>query len=304
MLEIGRYNTLAIGAFDDRGAWLATDDEPVLLPKREVPREAGIGTALEVFVYRTPYGLTATLRRPGAQVGEFALLQVVEIGPHGAYLDWGLDKQLLVPFREQPEPMQVGRRYLVRVRLDREGRVIGSGRIDKFLEPKATGLKAGDAATLLLWQFTDLGAKVIVNHRFSGLLYREELTPAMRPGDLHPGFVRTLREDGKLDVSLRKVGTAAAKDARQVILAALEADPFLPLHDHSPPELVQEQLGLSKKQFKKAVGNLYKEGRVAIEENGIRLQAGKPPARPPQPSPDKRSRRRQKRNGPRSGGGR
>jgi len=305
MLKIGRTNTLCIESFDDRGAWLQNGPEPVLLPKRECPREAGVGTALEVFVYRTPHGLSATLRRPSAQVGEFALMQVTELSPHGAYLDWGLDKELLVPFREQPEPMQVGRRYLVRVRLDREERVVGSARIDKFLEPQASGLKPGDAVSLLLWQFTDLGVKAIVNHRFSGLLYRDEVTPAMRPGDRYPGFVRTLRDDGKLDVSLRKVGSAAARDARQIILAALAPERFLPLHDASPPELIQQQLGLSKKQFKKALGNLYKEGRVALGADGVRLlsAAGEPapPRKPPRGKPDQRTRRRQKRNGPRSG---
>jgi len=305
MLNLGRLNTLCIESFDDRGAWLHHEDEPVLLPKRECPREAGVGTALEVFVYRTPHGLSATLRRPSAQVGEFALMQVSEISPHGAYLDWGLDKELLVPFREQPEPMQVGRRYLVRVRLDREERVIGSARIDKFLEPRVTGLKPGDAVTVLLWQFTDLGAKVIVNHRFGGLLYRDEIGRGMRPGDLLPGFVRTLRDDGKLDVSLRKVGSAAAKDARQVILAALADSPFLPLHDNSPPELIQQQLGLSKKQFKKAVGGLYKDGRVALGDDGIRLRSGTgqatPPRKSPQGKPDQRTRRKQTRNGPRTG---
>jgi predicted RNA-binding protein (virulence factor B family) len=226
-----------------------------------------------VFVYLNSSGLpTATFTRPAAQVGEFAFLQVTEVTRFGAFLDWGLPKELLVPFSEQPERLRPGRRYVVRLYLDDRGRVVGSARIDKWLESETINLRAGDRVALLLWEFTDLGAKVIIDNRYGGLLYRDEIHKGMHRGDRFPGYVRRVREDGKIDITLRKGGREAVDEAREQVLAALSRDGFLSLHDRSAPQEIEAALGMSKKTFKKAVGGLYKEGRVELTPEGIRLK--------------------------------
>ncbi len=273
--EVGRVHTLTVVRVDARGAWLDGGDEPLLLPRRGASAAVRPGERLTVFVFRDSAGeLRASLKRPLAQMGEFALLTVRSVGPHGAFLDWGVEKDLLVPFSQQPERLQPGRACLVRVCLDREGRPYASARVEDLLEGKVAGLTEGDEVALVLWQFTELGAKVIVNHRFAGLLYRDELNPGMRSGDCLTGYVKRLRGDGKIDVTLRKVGLEGIEEARGVILAALRkrGRGFLPLHDASSPDAIREALGLSKKMFKRAVGNLYKEGLVEITGEGIRLK--------------------------------
>jgi uncharacterized protein len=311
MLKIGTMTTLKVKHIDQQGAWLEADGELVLLPKKEIPPGTAAGSALEVFLVSTSAGPQATSRRPFAQVDEFALLRVSEINRFGAFMEWGLDKELLVPFREQPEPLQEGRSYLIRIRLDHEGRIVGSARTDRWLEPPPPWYKAGQAVELLVWSFTDLGAKVIISHKHEGLLYRDELPPGVSLGDRLAGFIRQVRDDGKLDVTLRKVGREALTDARTIILAALREQPLLPLHDGSSPAEIQSRLGLSKKQFKKALGGLYKEGRVELLDSGVRAlpqksapAPKKPAAKPPTNADrDQRVRRKQKRNGPRSGRG-
>jgi len=309
MVSIGSTTTLKVKHLDQQGAWLEADGTLILLPKKELPPGTEPGSSVEVFLVSTSSGPQATCRRPFAQVDEFALLRVSEVNRFGAFMEWGLEKELLVPFREQPEPLQEGRSYLIRVRLDYEGRIVGSARIDRWLEPAPHWFKAGQAIEMLLWGFTDLGAKVIIGHQHEGLLYRDELRADMRPGDRLHGFIRQVREDGKLDVTLKKVGKEAVADAREIILAALREQPLLPLHDGSSPDEIQAQLGLSKKQFKKAVGGLYKEGRIELLDGGIRVQPQKAKATAKKPGlkpatagdRDQRTRRKQKRNGPRSG---
>jgi predicted RNA-binding protein (virulence factor B family) len=311
MLKIGTMTTLRVKHLDQQGAWLEAAGELVLLPKKELPPGTAAGSALDVFLLSTSAGPQATCRRPFAQVDEFALLRVSEVNRFGAFMEWGLDKELLVPFREQPEPLQEGRSYLIRIRLDHEGRIVGSARIDRWLEPPPHWFKPGQAVEMLVWSFTDLGAKVIISHKHEGLLYRDELPPNLQSGDRLSGFIRQVREDGKLDVTLKKVGKEAVSDAREIILAALRRQTLLELHDGSTPAEIQSQLGLSKKQFKKAVGGLYKEGRIELLDKGIRSlppknsasaqqQAAKPATAEVR---DQRTRRKQKRNGPRSGRG-
>ena len=311
MLKIGTMTKLKVKHIDLQGAWLEAEGDLILLPKKETPPGTEAGTSLEVFLLSTSSGPQATSRRPFAQVEEFALLRVSEVNRFGAFMEWGLEKELLVPFREQPEPLQEGRSYLIRVRLDYEGRIVGSARTDRWLEPAPPWFKAGQAVDMLLWSFTDLGAKVIIGHKHEGLLYRDELSAALKPGDRLQGFIRQVRDDGKLDVTLKKVGREAVLDAREIILAALREQPLLPLHDGSSPDEIRSRLGLSKKQFKKAVGGLYKEGRIELLDNGIRhlpknrsAPATQKAARPTTDGEqDRRTRRRQKRNGPRSGRG-
>ena len=273
-LEPGKVHELPVAAIDASGAWLLAGRERVLLPPREVPAGLMLGSYLQVFVYVDMEDrLVATLRQPKALVGEFAFLKVKKIGPHGAFLDWGLDKDLLVPTKEQPEPMQTGRSYVVKVRLDRQGRPLGTARIDKCLSNAEIDLAEGDQVDLLVWQFSALGAKVIVNNRYAGLLYRDEIGNRLNYGDRLTGYVRRLRADHKLDITLRQGAATEIDAAKAKIMAALnKGGGILSLHDHSPPAAVEAALGMSKKQFKKAVGGLYKAGLITLSERGLMLK--------------------------------
>lgn len=273
MVEVGRVQTLRVERIDEFGVWLDGDVDSVLLPCPEAPAATRPGDALSVFVLREPAGrLLATLRRPLAQVGEFALLRVRQVSRPGAFLDWGLAKDLLVPYSEQPERMQMGRKYLVKVCLDSLGRVVATARIDRCLEQENIDLEEGEEVELIIWEFTELGAKVIINDLYAGLLYQDELKGGLKRGDRLKGYVQRKRPDGKIDVTLRKAGAEGIAEAREVILATLQKSEFLPLTDHTPPALIQQMLGMSKKSFKKAVGGLYKAGLIDLGADGIRLK--------------------------------
>lgn len=268
----GYHYQLTVHNIDPQGAWLETEEQTILLPRRECPGDLTTGVTLDVFVYLDRNNqLAATTQEPLAEADQFAMLKVTSIGPHGAFLDWGLDKDILSPFSEQPQKMLEGRRYLVYICHDQQDRPIASARLEKFLVKENRDLKEGDEVDLLVWAFTDLGAKVIVNNYYEALLYRDEVPAGLKRGDWHKGYVLRIREDQRIDISLRRPGAAGITDAREVILKALEPEGFLPLHDQSPPEQIREQLGLSKKQFKKALGGLYKDGRVELTDNGVRL---------------------------------
>lgn len=268
----GNHYRLTVEKIDPKGAWLFGEGQTLLLPRAECPAQLTPGTELDVFIYLDRNNrFAATTRSPLAEVGQFALLQVTSIGPHGAFLDWGLEKDLLAPFSEQPQRMLEGRRYLVYLCRDQQNRPIASARLEKYLQRENKDLREGDEVELTVWAFTDLGAKVIINNRYEGLLYRDELPPGLKRGDQGVGFVGRIRDDRKIDISLRRPGAAGIADAREVLLDALAEDGFLALHDGSPPEQIRNQLGLSKKQFKKALGGLYKEGRIELSEQGIKL---------------------------------
>lgn len=274
MLEYGRMNLLKVQAIDDDGAWLQSGREQALLPRRELTDAINPGAMLNAFVYADASGHpVATLRKPKAEVGEFALMRASQVNIHGAFMDWGLSKDLLVPLKEQPDVMKPGRSYLVKVRLDREGRPIGTARIDKGLSSADNTIGDGQEVDLIVWQFTDLGAKVIINHRFGGLLYNDEIGDRLNIGDQLKGYIRQIRPDGKIDCTLSMGTRDDRDDARQKIMQALlDNQGFLPLHDKSPAEQIQEMLGLSKKLFKKGVGGLYKADLVELTGEGIRLK--------------------------------
>jgi hypothetical protein len=274
MLNFGHMNLLKVHAIDDDGAWLQAGREEALLLKRELTAEISLGDMLEVFVYADGSGHTvATLRQPKAEVGEFALLRASQINVHGAFMDWGLAKELLVPIKEQAETMKTGHSYLVNVRLDRQGRPIGTARIDKCLSDADNTIGDGQEVDLIIWEPTDLGVKVIINHRFGGLLYHDEIGDRLEYGDQLKGYIRLIRPDGKVDCTLRMGGKADRDDAKdKIIQALLDNQGFLPLHDKSPSEQIQNMLGMSKKLFKKGVGGLYKSGLVEFINDGIHLK--------------------------------
>ena len=274
LLSIGTNNRLKIARINSSGAVFSTDKGDVLLPGRLVPEGAEAGAILEVFVYRdSEERLTATTRKPRAMVGEFALLSVKENVTVGTFLDWGLEKDLLLPFGEQIEPVRRGERVLVRVYLHSSGRIAASAKLEKFLKEADDTVVEGAEVELMVYAFTDLGAKVVVNNSFSGLLYGTELPVKPAIGERLRGYVKKIRDDGKIDVTLRRGGAQEAAADRERILAALKAHGgFLPLTDKSSPATVAGLLRLSKKSFKKAAGGLYKEGLVDILPDGIRLR--------------------------------
>lgn len=273
MLLPGYHYNLKIVRVTAAGLWLDAAGEELLLPQQEAPTNPEAGSEIRVFLYLDRrQQLCATTKKPLLQVGEFALLQVKNRGPGGVFLDWGLEKDLFVPDPEQLEPMQVGRRYLVRACHDHENRPIASARLDKYLLQKNIDLHPADRIDLIVWMFTDLGAKVIVNHLYTGLLYRDDLLPGLKRGDHLSGYVAKIRDDGKLDISLHPPGVAGIDTARAILLDRLSRDGFLPLTDQSTPESIRNQLGISKKLFKKAVGGLFKDAVITLENDGIKLK--------------------------------
>ena len=274
MLEIGKYNRLEVKKISAIGAFLVSELGDILMPTKYVPEGLKPGEHVKVFVYLDSEDrLLATTLTPKAQVGEFALLEVKDVSHVGAFMDWGLEKDLLVPFSEQPRPMQKGEKYLVRVYLDRSERIAASAKIGKFLEKSRIKLAAGEEVTLTFYEFGDLGAKVVINGRYDGLLFRSELFGKYEVGASVQGFVKKIRSDGKIDVTLRKGGLQDIAGGRESFLRVLsERGGFLPVGDKSPPQLISEMFRMSKKSFKTVIGNLYREGVIEITPEGIRLR--------------------------------
>lgn len=275
MLQIGSFNTLTISRITAAGAVFRTDEGEVLLPLRLVPTGAEAGTVLDLFVYvDSEERLTATTKRPRAVVGEFALLKVKEATTVGSFLDWGLEKDLLLPFGEQIDPVRRGDQVLVYVYLHSSGRIAASAKLEKYIRPVDDSLLEGAEVELMIYALTDLGAKVLINNSFGGLIFNTEFVVKPRCGERLRGYVKKIREDGKVDITLRKGGADEAAKDRDIILAALSAhNGFLPLNDKSTPEAIANLLRLSKKSFKKAIGGLYKEGSITILPDGIRLRS-------------------------------
>lgn len=273
MLEIGKYNRLEVKKLSAIGAYLASELGDILLPTKYVPEGLHHGEYLKVFVYLDSEDrLIATTLEPKAQVGDFALMEVKDVSSVGAFLEWGLEKDLLVPYSEQPRPMQKGEKYLVRVYLDRSERIAASAKIGKFLE-KSAGLKEGQEVELTFYDFGDLGAKAIIDGRYDGLLFRTELFGEYHAGDTVKGYIKKIRSDGKIDLTLRKGAAQDLHGGRETLLRVLgERGGFLPVGDKSPPELIAEMFRMSKKSFKTVIGNLYREGVIEITKEGIRLR--------------------------------
>ena len=276
MINIGENNHLKAARRTDNGVYL-TDEEgsgEVLLPNKYVPADLEFGDILEVFIFMDSGDrITATTAEPKIKLHEFACLQVRDVTNVGAFLDWGLEKDLLVPFKEQPGRMLKGHWYMVFLYLDGEtDRLVASGRYQKFLQKENITVKPGEEVDLVIDDPTDLGVNVIINHRFRGLIYRNELFERVRRGDRRSGYIKTVREDGKIDVTLQKPGYAKVEPNAEKILAELKAnDGYLRLTDKSDPDDITEILEMSKKTFKKAVGALYKQRLIRLEEDGIYL---------------------------------
>ena len=275
MLKIGQVNTLTIVKQHGGGFYLASATSAnVLLVDKNLSTHPQIGESLEVFVYVDSEGhLAATTALPFAQAGDIAYLKVVALNYTGAFLEWGLPKNLLLPFGEQYHEVEVGQSYLVKIFLDDKNRLVASTKIDNYLEETCTTLKAGDKVALLIADKTELGIKAIVNNRYWGLLYNNEVFQTLHKGQAIDGYIKALREDTKLDISLYPVGyKQKMPQLSDVILNRLRDNHgTLALNDKSPPELIYSQFGVSKKAFKQAIGALYKQRLITLGDNGIGL---------------------------------
>lgn len=276
MIQTGRMNRLTVIREVDFGCYLdGGEADDILLPKRYLPPSTTVGDQLDLFVYRDSEDrLIATTETPRAMVGEFALMKVIDVTPAGAFLDWGLAKDLLVPFAEQRPRMQLGKSYIVRVYLDEESdRVVGSTRLDDFLYDESEDeFKCGEPVSMLVAGRSDLGYRVIVEQSHWGLLHDHEVTRRLNRGERLNGFIKRIREDGRIDLTLYKTTRDRIADVATIIVRELErSGGFMAVNDKSSPTEIEASFGVSKALYKKAVGSLYKQKIVALESNGIRL---------------------------------
>lgn len=275
IMELGKYNKLTAARYTSVGLFLEdTEGESILLPMKWVPKDVQEGDEVEVFIYLdSEERPIATTMKPAAQVGEFAYLQVKQTTSMGAFLDWGLQKDLFVPFIEQEGRMQANHWYTVYLYIDPlTDRITASARIENFLEKENVELQPNQEVDLLVASQSPLGYNVIINQKYMGLVYENEVFKNLKLGDKPKGYIKQIREDNKIDVSLQKQGYGNVEPNTQVILDKLKsADGFLPLNDKSSPEEITAQLEMSKKTFKKAIGGLYREKQITIEDDGIRL---------------------------------
>lgn len=276
MRQIGRSYPLKIIEVGSHGVIL--DGEQwgrLLLAHDQCPSNPTPGETLDVFIYLDAQGdAVPTTLRPIAEFGQVAWLEVVDVNDIGAFVDWGLPKDLFVPFAEQQHPLKKGGRTLVRVYQDNQGRLAGSTRIDYWIKEGSQSLKQGDKVSLTIADKTELGFKAIINHECWGLLYSNELYRRIRKGQVMDGYIKQIREDGKIDLSVSQPGFSKDKldSVSTAILAALEEnDGFITLTDKSPPPEIYATFKVSKKVFKQAVGALYKQRLISLESTGIRL---------------------------------
>ncbi|MDZ8120262.1 CvfB family protein [Pontiella agarivorans] len=274
MVEVGKWNKLAISRETDFG--LVFDGlqlGEILMPNRYVSKAWNLGDKIEVFVYLDSEDrLTATTQKPKAQVGEFALLRCKDATPIGAFLDWGLPKDLFVPFREQRMKMRKGESYLVYLYYDKASeRIVASAKLDKYLNSKRF-YKNNEEVDLMVWQKSDLGYKFIINNERWGMVFHNEIFQALERGTRIKGYIKNVRPDGRIDLTLQKQGYEKVTDLTDVILEHLKKnDGFMPVTSKTSPEKINALFGVSKKTYKNAVGALYKKRLITIEDDGVRL---------------------------------
>lgn len=276
-IKLGDYNRLTIVKEVDFGMYLDGGDEgEILLPKRYVPENCKPGDELEVFLYLDQdERLIATTQQPLAKVGEFACLEVAWVNQYGAFLNWGLMKDLFCPFHEQKQRMEIGNRYVVAVFIDEESyRIAASAKVEHFFATNFPPYQPGEKVDLLVWQTTDLGFKVIIDNAYPGLVYRSQVFKSIRIGDCLQGYIMGVRPDGKIDVSLQLHGRQQTTDFAETLLQYLkDHDGFCELGDKSDAQDIKHRFEVSKKVYKKAIGDLYRRRLITLEDAGIRLVA-------------------------------
>jgi|TARA_B110000467_G_C18335574_1_gene497326 predicted RNA-binding protein (virulence factor B family) len=283
MAEIGKNNRLVILKEAPHGIYLDGGDHgEILLPKAQVPDWASVGETLSVFIYCDSEDRPiATTKTPLATVGQFASLEVLEVNRSiGAFLDWGLDKDLLLPFREQMQHPREGSKAVVYINQDpHNDRIVASAKVRKFISPYKAYYEAGDSVDLIVFDETPLGYNAIVENAHIGLLYKSELSEPLEYGQQFTGYIKEMRVDGKIDLSRDPSGYRRVLPVAEAIFDTLvDAGGKLPFNDKSPPEQIREKFGVSKKAFKQALGSLYKQRRIQFEGDGIEL------AKPEKPS--------------------
>ncbi|HKM92752.1 MAG TPA: S1-like domain-containing RNA-binding protein [Prolixibacteraceae bacterium] len=275
MVRIGKKCTLEVVKFTEQGAYL--DGGPygeILLPRRYVATDLKEEDEVEVFVsFDSEDRILATTDFPKVMVDEFGLLEAIDVNSFGAFLDWGLPKDLFVPFAEQAEKMVKGQKYVVRVYVDpKSGRILASSKYNKFISKSDFENVVGDEVDLLIAASTDLGYKAIINFNYLGVLFHNEMFKPVKIGDIVKGYVKNIRPDGKIDLSLEKQGYQRIDPVSDLILDFLKKNEgILHLSDKSDPEQIKAQLGMSKKSFKQAIGALYKKKLIVIEPDCIKL---------------------------------
>lgn len=274
-IELGKFNQLEVVKQVDFGMYLDGGEEgEILLPNRYIPDGCVVGDWLNVFLYLdNEERLIATTLTPLVQVGQFACLEVAWINQFGAFLNWGLMKDLFVPFSEQKMKMQVGKKYVIHAHLDEESyRIVASAKVDRYLSKELATYEPGEEVEILIWQKTDLGFKAIIEDKYSGLLYDNEIFQNLRTGMKVKAFVKQVREDGKIDLMLQKAGFEKVDDFAKVLLDRIKQEGGkLNLNDKSPADDIYAAFGVSKKTFKKGVGDLFKKRLISLDEDGIRL---------------------------------
>lgn len=274
-IQLGKFNSLKIVKEVDFGLYLDGEEYgEILLPTRYVPEVYEIGEMLDVFLYLDmDERMIATTLTPHIQIGDFGYLEVSWVNEFGAFLDWGLMKDLFVPFREQKMRMEIGRKYIVHAYIDEDSyRIVGSAKIEKFLSKEMPTYEQGDEVDILIWQKTDLGFKAIIENQFGGLLYDNEIFQPLYTGMRLNAFIKQVRDDGKIDLILQESGRKSVLDFSETLLNYIKDNGGQTgFHDKSPAEDIYEVFGVSKKVFKKAVGDLYKKHLVLLEPGKIRL---------------------------------
>ncbi len=274
MIKLGDYNKLSILRNTTVGLYLGNGEDEILLPKKYIPKRFEINEVLEVFVYLDhEERLVATTLKPYVKVNEFAHLQVNHTNNIGAFLNWGLEKDVLAPFKEQAKPMEKGNRYLVYVYVDeKSNRIIASSRISKYISDKPENLSVNDEVHVMVSHINETGIHVIVNNKYKGLAYHNEIYEEIKPGNKKLAYIKNIREDGKIDISFKKLGADAIDADASLILNELKSNNgILYLTDNSHPEEIKTVLKLSKKAFKRAIGNLYKQKLITINQDNIQI---------------------------------
>lgn len=275
-MNLGKTNTLYINRQTPQGFYLIDDEEnEVLLPNAFITEDMKIDDVIDVFIYRdSEERLVATTTFPAVQVDQFGYLEVADVNAAGAFLDWGLPKQLFVPYAEQTNKLKQGDHTIVFVYVDEEsGRLAGSAKENDFVFFDDIDLKPGDRVDLLLYMRSDLGMNVIVNNLYKGLIFKSDIHREIKEGDVCVGYVKKVRDDGKVDVSLQPIGyrNNIEHTAAKILKTLKSNEGFLPLTDKSDPVEINTSLGMSKNTFKKGVGHLYKNKEITLEPDGIRL---------------------------------
>lgn len=275
MIKLGEYNTLEILRETEPGLYLGDEeDNVVLLPHKYKPETYEIGDKLKVFIYLdNEERPIATTLEPFLMLNSFGYLHCSDVTEYGAFMDWGLEKQLFVPFKEQARPMKKGSWYIVYLYLDEKtNRLVGSSKTNQFLQNEKLTVEPFQEVEILVTHITEKGANAIVNGLHHGLIYIDDIFEDIRSGDRLKAFIKKIREDNKIDLVLQVPGYKSIEPNANFIREELEAaGGFLPLHDKSDPEVIKNQLGMSKKSFKKAIGTLYKDKQILIKEDGIEL---------------------------------